>query len=197
MKRTEFDQIIAWAEPDSRVLDLGCGDGTLLSRLIKERQATGYGLEIDAAQIQRCIESGVNVIEQDLNDGLSRFSDQSFDLVIMTQTLQAMHRPDQTLQEMLRIGKRCIVAIPNFGHYMARTQLMLSGAMPRYDHIPYEWYDTPNTHFCTVHDFRRLCSELNISVVEQLYLNVRGRRSLLTQWLPNLFSQTAVFYLSK
>ncbi len=197
MNRTEFDQIVEWAEPHSRVLDLGCGDGTLMQLLHTNRQVSGYGLEIDPAHIQSCIEINVPVIEQDLNHGLGRFDDHSFDLVIMSHTLQRMRRPDLTLQEILRVGKHCVVVIPNFGHWMARAQLLFKGAMPRYDNIPFEWYDTPNTHFCTINDFFELCDDLGIEILDQLYLNVRGQSSFLAKLWPNLFTQTAVFHLSR
>jgi methionine biosynthesis protein MetW len=151
------DVIDSWIQPNSRILDLGCGDGSLLEQLIRAKHVSGYGLEIDPKQITQCVARGVNVIEQNLDKGLSNFADNSFDTVVMTQTLQAVHYPDKVLDEMLRIGKECLVSFPNFGYWRTRLYLLTNGKMPVSNFMPYSWYNTPNIHFCTVNDFESLC----------------------------------------
>jgi len=141
------DSIHSWVAPNSRVLDLGCGDGTLLAQLQKDLDIRGYGLEIDPDSINQCVAKGVNVVEQDLNKGMANFADNSFDTVIMTQALQAMRFPHLVLDEMLRIGTQCVITFPNFGHWKARAYLTFRGRMPVTKQLAYEWYDTPNIHF--------------------------------------------------
>ena len=149
--------ISSWIKTNSRVLDLGCGDGSLFAELKKQRNISGYGLEIDPDSINQCVEKGVNVIEQDLNKSLENFPDNSFDTVIMTQALQAMRYPHLVLDEMLRIGSQCVITFPNFGHWRARAYLTLRGRMPVTKQLAYQWYDTPNIHFFTYSDFEALC----------------------------------------
>ncbi len=195
--RIDLSIIQAWVAAGSRVLDLGCGDGTLLKNLHDQKQVFGYGLEIDAEQINACIAKGVNVIEQNLDDGLSNFADNSFDTVIMTQALQTLSAPHLVLDEMLRIGKECIVTFPNFGHWKARLHLGLKGRMPVSDLLPYEWYDTPNIHFCTFDDFEVLCRERNITIVHRQVVAESNLDKALTQLNPNLFGVTAIYHLTK
>jgi methionine biosynthesis protein MetW len=195
--RTDLDIIQAWIASDSRVLDLGCGDGTLLQSLRDNKQVNGYGLEIDSAQITTCISKGLNVIDQNLDQGLANFSDHSFDTVVMTQALQTMHAPDQVLQEMLRVGEECIVTFPNFGHWKARWHLAVSGRMPVSDLLPYQWYDTPNIHFCTFKDFEVLCRELNIHIIRRQVVAETAVGRLLKDVRPNLFGDTAIYHLRK
>ncbi len=195
--RTDLDVIQAWIKTGSRVLDLGCGDGTLLENLRDQKQVNGYGLEIDAAQITTCISKGLNVIDQNLDQGLSNFSDHSFDSVVMTQALQTMHAPDQVLLEMLRVGKECIVTFPNFGHWKARWHLAVNGRMPVSDLLPYQWYDTPNIHFCTFTDFEFLCHELDIDIIHRQVVADRPIGRLLKDIRPNLFGDTAIYHLKK
>ena len=186
-----------WIKPDSRVLDLGCGDGSLLAVLTKELNISGYGLEIDPQSISQCVAKGVNVIEQDLNNSLHNFPDNSFDTVIMTQALQAMRYPHLVLDEMLRIGSQCVITFPNFGHWRARAYLTLRGRMPVTKQLAYQWYDTPNIHFFTYSDFEALCRERNITVLRKTFIGERfPDRQLKTLW-PNLFAETAVYHLSK
>lgn len=191
--------MIDWIDADNSVLDLGCGDGALLAQLNGEKSVLGLGLEIDADNIQRCIEKGVNVLEHDLNLGLRRFDDDSFDTVVMTQTLQAIERPDQILEEMLRVGRHCIVMFPNFGHWQPRFYLMTKGRMPVSDYLPYTWYDTPNIHFFTVDDFKDLCEAQGYRVLNYATKGRTGRpfSNLLSRIWPNLFAQSAVFHLSR
>lgn len=182
-----------WIAPNSRVLDLGCGNGTLLDYLHKHKQVEGYGLENNPERIQACIEKGVNVIEQNLDGGLTNFADHSFDTVIMSQTLQTMHYPDKMLTEMTRVGRQTIVTIPNFGHWKARVQLMFKGRMPVSDLLPYEWYNTPNIHFCTFHDFELLCEHMGVTVMEQSVVVEKGPTRVLCKLNPNLFGETGLF----
>jgi len=194
--RIDLNEIQHWIKQGSRILDLGCGDGTLLKFLNDNKQTEGYGLEIDAAQINLCIDKGLNVIEQNLDRGLGNFADNSFDTVLMTQALQTLHFPHKVLDEMLRVGKECIVTFPNFGHWKARYQLATHGRMPVSDLLPYEWYNTPNIHFCTFKDFEVLCREKNIKVIHRQVVNEQSGQ-LLKDVMPNLFGETAIYHLSK
>lgn len=186
-----------WIQPNSRVLDLGCGDGTLLHYLAGNKNVRGYGLEISPEGIQACVAKGVNVIEQNLDEGLKNFDDDSFDTVVMSQTLQTMRRPKNMLAEMTRIGRECIVTIPNFGHWRARLQLLFKGRMPVSDLLPYQWYDTPNIHFCTFRDFEILCREMNLKVVDKAVVTEKSLGKGLSQWHPNLFAETGIFRVRK
>jgi methionine biosynthesis protein MetW len=195
--RDDFSFLARWIAPQSRVLDLGCGDGALLAELAASRAVRGYGLEIDADSIQACIERGVNVIEQDLNNSLDNFADQSFDTVVMTQALQAMRYPHLVLDEMLRIGRECIVTFPNFGQWRARAYLTLRGRMPVTKQLAYQWYDTPNIHFFTYRDFEQLCAERGIAVLNRKRIASGWPDRWLTAAMPNLFTETAVYHLSR
>lgn len=181
----------------SKVLDLGCGDGDLLEYLANNKQVDGYGLEIDEAGILACVSKGVNVIEQDLDSGLSNFNTQSFDLVVMTQALQAVQYPDKILDEMLRIGKESIITFPNFGHWRCRTHLLLKGKMPVSDSLPYSWYDTPNIHLCTFRDFESLCRQKNIHILDRAVVDHEYKDSLTMKWLPNWFGEVAIYHVSR
>ncbi|MFW2421577.1 MAG: methionine biosynthesis protein MetW [Porticoccaceae bacterium] len=195
--RDDFGFITRWIAPNSRVLDLGCGDGALLHELAEKHAVRGYGLEIDPDSIQACIARGVNVIEQDLNNSLDNFADQSFDTVVMTQALQAMRYPHLVLDEMLRIGRQCIVTFPNFGQWRARAYLALQGRMPVTKQLSYQWYDTPNIHFFTYRDFEQLCSERGIAILQRKRLATGWPDRWLTGFMPNVFTETAVYQLSR
>ncbi|MFA5494097.1 MAG: methionine biosynthesis protein MetW [Porticoccaceae bacterium] len=195
--RVELDILKKWITPNSRVLDLGCGDGALLHSLKESHGIEGYGLEIDPEGITACIQRGVNVIETDINKGLGHFSDDSFDTVVMTNSLQALLRPDRTIEEMLRIGKECVVTFPNFGNIKALAYLYIKGRMPVTRQLSYQWYDTPNIHFCTVKDFETLCREKRIRIIDRATVaSQTPGRQLQVIW-PNLFAETAIYYLSK
>lgn len=195
--RTDLDIIKQWIKPSSHILDLGCGDGTLLKILRQEKSVEGYGLEIDPDKITACVANGVNVLETDLDEGLSQFSDKSFDTVVMTQALQVMRFPHLVLDEMLRVGKECVVTFPNFGNWRARFYLLTRGRMPVTKQLSYQWYDTPNIHFCTVDDFEALCAEKNIRLLHREFVaNRLPDRQIKGIW-PNLFSDTAIYHLSK
>ncbi len=190
--REEQALIASWIAPGSRVLDLGCGDGALLAHLKLERNVTSYGLEIDPENILRCIASGVNVIQSDLDRGLLDFDDNSFDYVVMTETLQAVRFPNRLLREMLRVGREGIVTFPNFGHWKCRLQV-LAGRMPVTRHLPHTWYNTPNIHMCTVRDFEALCAEEHIEILQHEAVDSAHRAALAMRLLPNLFSEVGLY----
>jgi len=186
--RPDFAAIARWVTPGARVLDLGCGDGALLRYLWEARQAPGYGVEIDDAEVVACVRNDVNVLQMNLEDGLSVFRDGSFDYVLLSETLQTIHRTEQLMREMLRVGREAIVSFPNFGHWQARLQLLL-GRMPVSKELPYAWYETPNVHLCTLTDFEDFCRRLGTRIEERLVLHGGQSVSL----LPNLFGSLAVY----
>jgi len=186
--RPDFAAIAAWIPRGASVLDLGCGDGSLLDYLQTEREVRGYGVEIDDKNILRCIERGVNVIQSNLDEGLSGFESGAFDFVILSQTLQATRHTEKLVREMLRVGREGIVSFPNFGYWKNRLQIM-QGHMPVSDVLPYQWYDTPNVHLCTLRDFEQLCDDMSMRILDQRVItNARE-----VHVLPNLLGSTAVY----
>lgn len=194
--RVDLEIIRSWIAPNSHVLDLGCGDGSLMAMLRGDGH-TCVGLEIDADNIQTCVDKGLSVIEQDLDLGLPNFADKCMDMVVMTQTLQAVHYPDKVLLELLRVGREGVVAFPNFGNWRCRYYLGFRGRMPVSKFMPYSWYDTPNIHFCTILDFEQLCADLGISIVERMVVDEQGNSDWLTSSMPNLFGTTAIYKIRK
>lgn len=186
--RPDLAAIAQWVAPGARVLDLGCGDGALLRYLWDARQAPGYGVEIEDQRVVACVANDVNVLQTDLESGLSLFADGSFECVILSQTLQAMRHTEDILREMLRVGREAIVSFPNFGHWSARLQVAL-GRMPVSGTLPYEWYETPNVHHCTLTDFEDLCRKIGIRIRERLVLHA-GRAVTI---MPNLLGSVAVY----
>ncbi len=195
--RLDLQLIQAWIRENSRVLDLGCGDGNLLSQLRNSKQVNGLGIEIDSGFILDCIKANISVVEQDLNKGLANFQTNSFDMVVMTHALQTLSQPHRVIDEMLRVGKECIVTFPNFGHWRCRWHLSQRGRMPVSEFMPYHWYDTPNIHFCTVDDFEALCRDKGIHVLDRRMVAANNTESQLAKNWPNLFAMTAVYHISK
>ena len=192
-RRHDLDVIANAVVPGSKVLDLGCGDGVFLRQLKEARQAQVLGVEIDQDSIVRCIGNGVPVIQRDLNGDLDFIPSDSFDLAVLSHTLQETRRPDLLLKQIVRIGKKAAVSVINFGHWRCRLQVAFKGRMPRSTQMPFQWYDTPNIHFCTLKDFRELCKSLNIRILEEYPIPGRFRR--LTRICPNTFATVCVFIL--
>ncbi len=189
--RQDFAIIAGWVSFGSKVLDLGCGDGTLLQFLRSSLETKGYGVEKDDANWLACLNNGTNVIQMDLEAGLSGFEDQSFDTVILSQTLQAMHNTEEIVQEMLRVGKEIIVTFPNFGYWRNRIQIASGGHMPVSKDLPYQWYDTPNVHLCTINDFDKFCKNYKITVIERKVITEGNEVS----FMPNLLGNLAMYRL--
>lgn len=195
--RPDLKIISDWIEPGSRVLDLGCGDGALLAHLRETRRVSGYGLEIDGDKIIDCIRAGVNVIHADLEAGLSDFDNNSFDYVIMTQTLQAVQHTERLLDEMLRVGRQGVVTFPNFGHWRCRLQIALGGRMPVVKTLPHAWYNTPNIHLFTIADFERLCRDKRIRLLQRVVVDYAHRASPGLRLFPNLLGEVALYRLGR
>lgn len=197
--RADFRLIEELVSEDSRVLDVGCGDGELLSLLVEERKVDGRGIELSQAGVNRCVANGLAVIQGDADSDLVDYPDDIFDYVILSQTIQATHKPRTVLSHLLRIGKRAIVSLPNFGHWRVRLQLVTHGRMPISQHLPYTWYDTPNIHFCTIRDFVDLCHDMNVAIDRTTVFDTAGRRmpAGAPLWYLNLCGEQAVFLLSR
>lgn len=194
--RIDLQIISDWIPDGARVLDLGCDNGILLKHL-QQRGISGYGLEIDNSKFAACIAADVNVIQADLDQGLPQFADQSFDFVILSQTLQAINHPDFLLDEIVRVGKQAIIGFPNFGHWQCRWQLAIGGRMPVSKTLPNAWFDTPNIHLCTIQDFEKICVNKHIDIQHRSIVNHAHKDTLGTKLLPNLFGQTALYQLNK
>ena len=189
IQRADFAAIAGWVRMESSVLDLGCGDGSLLRYLRDSRRVTGYGVEIDDGSVLACVKNGISVIQSDLDRGLAEFRDSSFDYVVLSQTLQSVRNSERIIREMLRVGRQGIVTFPNFGYWRNRLQVAV-GRMPVSENLPYQWFDTPNIHLCTIEDFERFCEERGVKILE---------RKVLTDdepvtWWPNFFGELAVYH---
>ncbi len=190
--RPEFALIADRIKPSSRVLDLGCGDGALLKHLHQHRQIRGYGVEISDDSVLACVQNGVNVIQTDLEAGLSAFESGSFDYVILSHTLQTMRNVNSIMAEMLRVGREGIVTFPNFGYWRHRMQV-IGGRMPVSRSLPYQWFDTPNVHLCTLNDFEEFCSSRGIRILERVVMT--GGQTV--GFAPNLLGSLAVYRFEK
>jgi methionine biosynthesis protein MetW len=197
--RLDFLLIAEMIEPGSRVLDVGCGDGSLLALLRDTRGVDGRGIELSREGVSACLAKGLPVIQGDADTDLADYPDDSFDYVVLTQTIQATRRPRVVLEHLLRIGRRAVVSFPNFGHWRVRAELGIRGRMPVTENLPDTWYDTPNIHFCTIRDFVALCDEVGAEMERAVALNAGGKpmRVTLPWWVWNLFGEQGVFLLRR
>jgi homoserine O-acetyltransferase/O-succinyltransferase len=193
--RVDYELIESLIEPGSRVLDIGCGNGELLARLVHDRQATALGIEVEQDLIVDCVNRGVSVIQHDIDRQLASCHDGSFDYVILSQTLQTLKYPEKVFKELLRVGRKVIVSFPNFGYWRSRLQLGISGKAPITPSLPYNWYDSPNIHFLSLKDFDRFCEEIDATVLRRIPL-VRNRPSPV-RIAPNIFAEQAIYITTK
>ncbi|MCR5261859.1 MAG: methionine biosynthesis protein MetW [Candidatus Gastranaerophilales bacterium] len=193
-----YSEIVKLIEPNSKVLDLGCGDGTLLERLIKEKNVSGLGVEIDQNNVIQSIHKGLSVIQGDIDEGLADFADNDKDYVILNQTLQSTQKPDYVIREMLRVGKKAIVSFPNFAYWKVRMYLLLNGKMPKSNILPYDWYDTPNIHLLTVRDFFDFCEQRKIKIEKSILMR-RGKviKSRFKKVFADIFAEEVIFVISQ
>ena len=185
--------ILGWVNKSTTVLDLGCGSGDLLYLLIKENGARGHGIEINVEEIYKCVAKGLNILHGDIENGLADYKDQSFDYVILNQSLQQIRQVDRVLKDALRVGKKVIVGFPNFAYYRSRLQILFGGRTPVNAALPYQWYETPNLHFLSILDFVEYCREKKIKIERRTFLGKRQQ----VQLFPNVFAQTGIFLVSQ
>lgn len=185
-----------WVPDDSKVIDFGCGDGSLLKELMDTKKVLGYGVEINNIKIQKCIAKGVPVIKQDIDLGINEFESSNFDLSIMARSIQCLKNPANALKGMLKLSKRCVVTLPNLGYWRCRLNI-LSGEMPVTPELPSSWYETENIHLCTIKDFEKLCVDENIKIKDKVFLNKKGDQSTFVSIKPNLLAVEGVYLLEK
>jgi len=195
--RFDLHLIASWIDPGSRVLDLGCGEGSLLKYLIQKKKVIGSGIEQNESRVARCIEKGLTVLQGDINEEVDDYPDNSFDYVILSQTLQQVYAPDNLIRSMLRIGKRGIVSFPNFSHWRVRLQLLTSGYAPVTKQLPYQWYDTPNIRVITLKDFRKFAREVGCRVLKEIAIETQSpdRQGNIIRVLPNLRATYGIFLI--
>ena len=188
--------ITAWVPQESKVIDFGCGDGSLLKELIDSKKILGYGVEINNKKIEECIAKGIPVIKQDIDKGLHEFESSNFDISIMARSIQCLKDPSLALNRMLKLSKRCVVTLPNLGYWKCRINLA-SGKMPVTPELPSSWHETENIHLCTINDFENLCEEQNIKIKDKVFLNSKGKQSKVVSMSPNLLATEGVYLLEK
>jgi methionine biosynthesis protein MetW len=191
-----YDIILSLVERNSSVLDVGCGDGTLLRDLVRDRDVRALGIELSEEAVVRCTATGIPVIQADIDLGLKEFRSGSWDTVILNRTLQVLRRPEFVLDEMLRVGRRAVVGLPNFGYYKTRLDLLLKGRMPVSKSLPYPWYESPNIHLCTIRDFEDLVKKKGYRILDEFYIQ-DNRADGLIGTFPNLLATEAVFLLGR
>lgn len=188
--------IESWITDNSKVIDFGCGDGSLLQFLINNKNVNGYGVEIDHEKIQQCVEKGLSVIEQDIDEGIQDFVSSNFDFAIMASSIQCLKNPHIALGRMLDLSKQCVVTLPNLGYWRCRLNL-LTGKMPVTPNLPSSWYETDNLHLCTIKDFEKLCADKGFVVNKKIFLNGQGKKGSLASLFPNIFSSEGVYLLER
>ena len=186
--------VLDWIPDQSRVIDFGCGDGTLLQILAEKKSVKGYGVEIDAEKINSCIANGVSVIQQDIDAGIQNYIGMGFDIAIMASSIQCLRSPRNAMRNILQVANECVITLPNFGNWELRLGL-LKGKMPSSAQLPAKWYETKNLHLCTIADFEDLCAEESFNIQKKMYLNSRGSSSWLANTFPNLFAAEAVYLI--
>ena len=193
----EISKIITdWVPSRSKVIDFGCGDGSLLKDLINTKNICGYGVEIDHQMIDECIEKGISVIEKDIDKGIQDFELSNFDIAIMASSIQCLKNPNIAMRRMLRLSNKCIVTLPNFGYWKCRLAL-LAGKMPVTPSLPSSWYETENLHLCTISDFEKLCSDSGFIIDERIFLNSSSKKGVLASIMPNIFASEGVYLLGR
>ena len=186
--------VLDWIPNHSKVIDFGCGDGTLLKILAEKKSATGYGVEIDGEKINVCITNGVSVIQQDIDAGIQNYIGMGFDIAIMASSIQCLRSPRNAMRNILQVANECVITLPNFGNWELRLGL-LKGKMPSSAQLPAKWYETKNLHLCTIADFEDLCAEESFNIQKKVYFNSRGSSSWLANTFPNLFAAEAVYLI--
>lgn len=196
--RLNYNIITELIEQGAKVLDLGCGDGTLLNQLIEQKKVRGIGVEIDQNSVISSLEKGLSIIQGNIDIGLKEFTDKEYDWVILNQTVQSTDKPDYVIEEMLRVGKKVVVSFPNFAYWKVRFYLFFKGKMPKSKILPFEWYNTPNIHLLTINDFYEFCNKRNINILKSIYMTrAKVRKGILIRSISNFFTEEVIFVISR